>query len=102
MVQLGLCAPKVGSLQTCRPRLFDAESILEMLVERVQEAVGKAPEEKQNGNKANGIQRLTERQLGCPGRLVVADAQGALSPEVAAHHGDVRSRHGVLSNWLSQ
>lgn len=66
------------------------ECILEMLVEGVEQAVGEAPEEEEDGDEADWVERLLEGQLGrlCP--LLVRGAQGAALPEGFGNHLDLR------------
>lgn len=82
-------APKVGGLETGRASFADVECILEMLVEGVQQAVGEAPEEEEDGDEADWVERLLERQLGrlCP--LLVRGTQGAALPEGFGEHLDL-------------
>lgn len=56
--------PEVGGLKTRGSSFGDAKSILKMFVERIEEAVGKAPEEKEDGDEANGVKRFFEGELG--------------------------------------
>lgn len=74
-------APKVGDLETGRTSLADVESVLEMLVQGVQQTVREAPKEEEDGDEADWEQRLLEGQLGglCP--LLVRGSQGAALPE---------------------
>lgn len=44
-------SPKVSGLKTRRTRLVDVEGILEMLVQRIEQAITESPEEKQDGDK---------------------------------------------------
>lgn len=44
-------SPKVSGLKTRRTRLVDMERVLEMLVQRVEQAITESPEEKQDGDK---------------------------------------------------
>lgn len=82
-------APKVGGLETGRASFADVECILEMLVEGVEQAVGEAPEEEEDGDEADWVERLLERQLGrlCP--LLIRGAEGAALPEGFGEHLDL-------------
>lgn len=59
-----------------------------MLVQGVEQAIGEAPEEEEDGDKADWEERLLQRQLGglCP--LLVRGAQGAALPERLGKHLD--------------
>lgn len=74
-------APKVGGLKARGSSFADVQGILEMLVQGIEQAVGEAPEEEEDGDEADWEERLLERQLGglCP--LLVRGAQGAALPE---------------------
>lgn len=50
--------PEVGGLQTCRTSLIDAEDTLEMTVQGVEKTVTEAPEEEEDGDQADGQDRL--------------------------------------------
>lgn len=65
------------------------ECILEVLVEGVEQAVGEAPEEEEDGDEADWVERLLEGQLGrlCP--LLVRGAQGVALPEGFGNHLDL-------------
>lgn len=79
-------APKVGDLETGGSSLADVEGVLEVLVQGVEQAVGEAPEEEEDGDEADWVERLLEGQLGglCP--LLVRGAQGAALPEGFGKH----------------
>lgn len=81
-------APKVGDLEAGAASLADIQSVLEVLVQGVEEAVGEAPEEEEDGDETDRVQRLLEGQLGglCP--LLVRRAQGAALPEGFGKHID--------------
>lgn len=49
----------------------NAKSVLEMLVECVEETIGKAPKEEENCDEANGVERFFERELGGSRALLV-------------------------------
>lgn len=57
-----------------------------MLIQGIQETIRESPEEEENSDKANGIKRLTKGQFRSSGERIIADAQGALPPELAADH----------------
>lgn len=81
-------APKVGGLEAGAASLADVQSVLEVLVQGVEEAVGEAPEEEEDCDEADRIERFLEGQLGglCP--LLVRGAQGAALPEGFGKHLD--------------
>lgn len=81
-------APKVGGLEAGAASLADIQSVLEVLVQGVEEAIGESPEEEQDGNEADRVERFLEGQLGglCP--LLVRRAQGAALPEGFGKHLD--------------
>lgn len=51
------------------------EGVLEVFVERVEKAIGKAPEEEEDGDQRDGVDGLAKSELGCFGSGVIADAQ---------------------------
>jgi hypothetical protein len=52
--------PKVGSLKARGSCLGDIKSLLEMLVQSVEQPVREAPQEEETRNKTNRIQRLAQ------------------------------------------
>ena len=60
------------------------------LVQGIQQAVTKAPQEKQNGDQTDGVDGLLQRELGGIGSLVVPGAQRpSLGPFLPPHDGGV-------------
>jgi hypothetical protein len=86
--------PKIRHLQTRRPCLVDAQRVLEVFVECVEQAVTKAPQEEQDRHKTDRHERLLEREFGRLGAIVVGHPQRALPPELLAE------RHGRL--WAAR
>lgn len=91
-------APKVGYLQSGRPRFCDFESVLEVLVERVQQAITEAPEEEKDGDQSNRIQRLSQCQLSCFGPPIISHPQGAPLPEFSRHVSGCVAASRAVSN----
>ena len=66
-----ICCGQSGALALC-----DAEDLLKMLVQDIEEAVGKAPKEEEDSDKGDGDDGLTGRDLGGAGDGMVGDAAG--------------------------
>lgn len=61
-----------------------------VLIQGIQQAVAKPPQEKQNGDQTDGIDGLFQREFGGIGPLVVLGPQRpSLDPFLPAHDGDV-------------
>lgn len=65
-----------------------------MLIERVEQAITKTPEEEQDSYNADGIDRLPKGQFGRPGAAVVGRLERAILEEFSEAHGRRR-----LSGW---
>lgn len=72
---------KIGGLETRRPGPSNAQSVLEVLIEGIEETIGKAPEEEENGDNAQGPQGLAQGELCGDGNVGVFVAQGGLSSQ---------------------
>lgn len=59
-----------------------------MLVQGVEKAIGEAPEEEEDGDKADWVERLLESQLGCLRPFLIRGAQRAALPEFFGEHLD--------------
>lgn len=59
----GYLLPEVGRLKTRGSSFGDAQSILKMFVECVEETIREAPQEEEDGDEANGVERFFEREL---------------------------------------
>lgn len=79
--------PKVSGLKTSRSRLCNVECLLEVLVQGVEQAIAEAPEEEEDGDKAEGKEGFSEGELGCLCDLVIAHSQGAPLPPLSREHG---------------
>lgn len=60
-----------------------------MLVQGVEQAVGEAPEEEEDGDEGDGVKRLANRHGGRARARPLAGAQRVLGPEFT-HHGSWR------------
>lgn len=63
--------PEISRLKTRGSSFGDAKSILKMLVECVEETIGEAPKEEEDGDEANRVERFFERELGGSRALLV-------------------------------
>lgn len=95
--------PEVGGLQTCRTSLGDAENTLEVAVQGVEKAVTETPEEEEDGDEADGHDRLSQGQLGGASALVVFGLETSGLNEVFKTHDDVMMRRpGTRGRWKSR
>lgn len=83
--------PKVGGLQARGTSLCNVQDILEMLIQGIEQAVAKAPEEEEDGDEGDWEDGLAQSELGGAGTGCVVGLEGSAFEEAFGAHGCWRS-----------
>jgi hypothetical protein len=75
-------------LKTSRSSTIDIEDLLEMLVQRVEEAITKTPEEEENCDESDGPDGFSQGEFSCFSNFIIFDLERAVFKELFNAHDE--------------